>query len=84
MLHDFRINGKQTRLIQTGQDREAHRPVQEEGQVPYLCTVPGHAAAGMQGSSQCADCTRPPPRRSRDVALSAERVNGDRSQPNWA
>ena len=32
-----------------GQDSEGRRQLQEEGKYRYLCTVPGHAAAGMKG-----------------------------------
>jgi uncharacterized cupredoxin-like copper-binding protein len=48
VLHDFKINGKTTPLIQPG--RTARLVVTfRKGRYPYLCTVPGHAAAGMKG-----------------------------------
>ena len=47
-VHDFRINGKKTPLIQPG--RSARLVVTlKRGRHPYLCTVFGHAAAGMRG-----------------------------------
>ncbi len=48
--HDFKINGKKTPLI-PGNGREATLTVNfpKAGSYPYLCTVPGHAAAGMKG-----------------------------------
>jgi uncharacterized cupredoxin-like copper-binding protein len=48
VLHDFKINGRKTPLIQPG--RSATLIVTfRKGRYPYLCTVPGHAAAGMKG-----------------------------------
>ncbi|HEX4518383.1 MAG TPA: PQQ-binding-like beta-propeller repeat protein [Gaiellaceae bacterium] len=47
--HDFRINGKQTPLIQPGQTANLVVSFKKSGKYPYLCTVPGHAAAGMAG-----------------------------------
>lgn len=49
MLHDFRINGKQTPLIQPGKTARIAVTFKKKGTYPYLCTVPGHAAAGMKG-----------------------------------
>ena len=46
--HDFKINGRKTPLI--GPGRTAKLVVTlKKGRYPYLCTVPGHAAAGMKG-----------------------------------
>ena len=49
MAHDFAIGGKKTRLI--GPDKTATVTVtfHKKGRFPYLCTVPGHAEAGMKG-----------------------------------
>jgi outer membrane protein assembly factor BamB len=49
VAHDFRINGKQTPLIQPGQTAKLAVVFTKKGKYPYLCTVPGHAAAGMKG-----------------------------------
>ncbi len=47
--HDFKINGKQTPLIQPGQTAKLVVSFTKSGTYPYLCTVPGHAEAGMKG-----------------------------------
>lgn len=49
LLHDFRINGKQTPLIQPGKTARLTVTFKKKGRYHYLCTVPGHAAAGMNG-----------------------------------
>jgi uncharacterized cupredoxin-like copper-binding protein len=49
MEHDFRINGKQTRLIRPGRTSQLVVTFKKKGNYHYLCTVPGHAAAGMKG-----------------------------------
>jgi len=47
--HDFRINGKQTPLLQPGKTARLVVTFKKKGMYPYLCTVPGHSAAGMKG-----------------------------------
>jgi len=49
MEHDFRINGKQTPLIRPGRTSTLVVTFKKKGKYHYLCTVPGHAAAGMKG-----------------------------------
>jgi outer membrane protein assembly factor BamB len=49
IVHDLRIDGKQTPLIQPGQTAKLTVAFNKAGKYPYLCTVPGHAAAGMKG-----------------------------------
>jgi uncharacterized cupredoxin-like copper-binding protein len=49
IVHDFSIGGKQTPLIQPGQTAKLTVAFSRAGKYPYLCTVPGHAAAGMKG-----------------------------------
>lgn len=46
--HDFKINGKRTPLIGAGKTAKLVVTL-EKGRYPFLCTVPGHAAAGMKG-----------------------------------
>ena len=46
--HDFKINGKTTPLTSPGQTAKLVVTL-KKGRYPYLCTVPGHAAAGMKG-----------------------------------
>ena len=47
--HDFKINGKKTPLIAPGKSAKLVVSFKKNGSYPYLCTVPGHAAAGMKG-----------------------------------
>jgi plastocyanin len=49
LAHDFKIAGKKTALIQSGQTATLTVKLAKAGRYPYLCTVPGHAAAGMKG-----------------------------------
>jgi uncharacterized cupredoxin-like copper-binding protein len=49
VAHDFKINGKMTPLIQPGQTANLAVTFTKAGSYPYLCTVPGHAEAGMKG-----------------------------------
>jgi uncharacterized cupredoxin-like copper-binding protein len=48
--HDFKINGKKTRLLQPGKSTTLKVIFSKAGKFRYLCTVPGHAAAGMKGT----------------------------------
>jgi uncharacterized cupredoxin-like copper-binding protein len=50
VAHDFNINGKKTPLIQPGKTARLIVTFKKKGKYPYLCTVPGHAAAGMKGT----------------------------------
>src|SRR4051794_18508250 len=49
LSHDFKIAGKKTKLLKGGQSATL-KVVLKKGKYPYLCTVPGHAAAGMKGT----------------------------------
>ena len=49
VVHDFKIDGKKTPLIQPGQTARLVVTFNKTGKYPYLCTVLGHAAAGMRG-----------------------------------
>jgi uncharacterized cupredoxin-like copper-binding protein len=49
LSHDFRIDGKQTALLAPGKTATLAVRFTKAGKYPYLCTVPGHAAAGMKG-----------------------------------
>jgi uncharacterized cupredoxin-like copper-binding protein len=50
LSHDFRIAGKKTKLLRSGQSATLRVTVARAGKFPYLCTVPGHAAGGMKGT----------------------------------
>lgn len=47
--HDFKIGGKKTPLISPGKSAKLTVTL-KAGKAPYLCTVPGHSAAGMKGT----------------------------------
>ena len=47
--HDFKISGKKTAMISPGKTVTL-KVTLTKGSKPYLCTVPGHAAAGMKGT----------------------------------
>jgi uncharacterized cupredoxin-like copper-binding protein len=49
VLHDFHISGKSTPMIQPGKTAKLIITFKKAGKFSYLCTVPGHAAAGMKG-----------------------------------
>ena len=48
--HDFKINGKTTKLLSQGQSQNLTVTFAKPGKYPYLCTVTGHAVAGMKGT----------------------------------
>jgi uncharacterized cupredoxin-like copper-binding protein len=48
--HDFKIAGKRTKLLQHGKSQTLKITFKKAGKYPYLCTVSGHAAAGMKGT----------------------------------
>jgi uncharacterized cupredoxin-like copper-binding protein len=47
--HDFKINGKKTSMISPGKSATLTVTL-KKGSYKYICTVPGHAAAGMKGT----------------------------------
>jgi uncharacterized cupredoxin-like copper-binding protein len=49
LAHDFKINGKVTKRINAGQSTTLKVAFTKAGSYPYLCSVSGHAAAGMKG-----------------------------------
>jgi uncharacterized cupredoxin-like copper-binding protein len=48
--HDFKIGGKKTILLSPGVTKKLTVTFAKAGNYPYLCTVTGHAAAGMKGT----------------------------------
>jgi len=49
LAHDLKIDGKKTALIQPGKSASLKVVFKKKGSFTYLCTVPGHAAQGMEG-----------------------------------
>jgi plastocyanin len=49
MPHDFKIAGKKTPLVQPGKSATLTVKILRAGKYRYICTVPGHALAGMKG-----------------------------------
>lgn len=49
LAHDFKIAGRKTPIIKPGKSAVLRVVFRKAGRYPYLCTVPGHAAAGMKG-----------------------------------
>jgi uncharacterized cupredoxin-like copper-binding protein len=49
LQHDFQIAGKKTKLLSHGQSATLTVTL-KKGSFPYICTVPGHAAGGMEGT----------------------------------
>ena len=48
--HDFRIEGKGTATLEPGASESLSVPLLTPGKYLFLCTIPGHAAAGMKGT----------------------------------
>jgi len=48
--HDFEIAGKKTKLLSPGKSQTLRVVFRAAKRYPYLCTVTGHAAAGMKGN----------------------------------
>jgi nitrite reductase (NO-forming) len=49
IAHDFKINGKKTLRLAPGKKATLKVVFKKKGTYAYLCTIPGHAAAGMKG-----------------------------------
>jgi uncharacterized cupredoxin-like copper-binding protein len=47
--HDFKIAGKKTPSLKAGKAATLKATL-KAGKYPFLCTLPGHAAAGMKGT----------------------------------
>jgi uncharacterized cupredoxin-like copper-binding protein len=50
IAHDFKINGKVTKLLAPGKSQSLVVKFAKKGNFPYLCTVEGHAELGMKGT----------------------------------
>jgi len=49
VVHDFKIAGKKTPYITKGQSGTLSVALRKPGKYVFICTVPGHLAAGMKG-----------------------------------
>jgi len=49
ITHTFKINGKETKQLGPGTSATLTVTFPKAGRYPYVCTIPGHAAAGMKG-----------------------------------
>lgn len=49
LSHDFKIAGKKTPMVKAGKVATL-KVTLKAGKFAFLCTVPGHAAAGMKGT----------------------------------
>ena len=47
--HDFKIAGKKSPMVSPKKTKTFTVTLTKKGKIAYLCTVPGHAAAGMKG-----------------------------------
>ena len=47
--HDFKIAGKKSATLRPGKSAVLAVTL-KKGKAAYLCTLPGHAAAGMKGT----------------------------------
>ena len=50
VIHDFKIAGKKTPYFTTGQSGILGVALKKPGKYLFVCTVPGHIAAGMKGT----------------------------------
>jgi uncharacterized cupredoxin-like copper-binding protein len=49
LAHDFKIGGKKSKMVNPGK-KTTLKVTLKKGKQKYLCTVPGHAAAGLRGT----------------------------------
>ena len=49
IAHDFKIAGKKTATLAAGKTATLRLTIARAGRYSYLCTLPGHAVAGMKG-----------------------------------
>jgi uncharacterized cupredoxin-like copper-binding protein len=62
ITHDFKIAGKKTKKLNPGKSATLRVTFAKKGRRAYLCTIPGHAAAGMKGVFAVGvPATKPPP-----------------------
>ncbi|HET7449703.1 MAG TPA: cupredoxin domain-containing protein [Gaiellaceae bacterium] len=59
--HDFKIAGKKTPTLNPGTKATLKIVFKKKGKYPYLCTLLGHASAGMKGTFGVGVAPPPPP-----------------------
>ena len=47
--HDFKIHGHASRILSPGKTQTIKVSFTKKGSYAYVCTIPGHTAAGMKG-----------------------------------
>jgi uncharacterized cupredoxin-like copper-binding protein len=50
LSHDFKIDGKKTKIILKGKSAAPLKVKLKKGTYHYLCTIPGHSDKGMKGT----------------------------------
>jgi uncharacterized cupredoxin-like copper-binding protein len=60
IAHDFKIAGKKTKTLRPGKTAVL-RVKMKKGRFRYICTLPGHAKAGMKGAFVVGTAKGPPP-----------------------
>jgi uncharacterized cupredoxin-like copper-binding protein len=61
IAHDFKIANKRTKVIRPGKSAILRVKFTKKARYRYLCTLPGHAAAGMKGVLAVGRKPPPPP-----------------------
>jgi mono/diheme cytochrome c family protein len=77
VAHDFKILGKKTPQIAPGKSAKLTVKFTKSGRISYLCTLPGHAAAGMKGKLAVGTATTPPPVTTAPTTTGPEALQGD-------
>jgi plastocyanin len=70
--HDFQISGQKTKLLSPGQSQTLTVSFSKAGSFAYICTVPGHAAAGMNGVLKVGSATAAPVKLSATLRAAVE------------
>jgi uncharacterized cupredoxin-like copper-binding protein len=62
ITHDFKIAGKKTAKLAPGKKATLKVVFKKKGKYPYVCTLLGHAGAGMKGTFGVGVAAPPPPK----------------------
>jgi cytochrome c6 len=79
VAHDFKIAGKKTKRLAPGEKAKLTVEFKKNGRFSYICTVPGHAAAGMKGKLPVGVKAKPapPPPPATTTTPTTETLQGD-------